>query len=456
MTMAVGAAAVLVVAVPAMILLFQPILRLDLKRDGLFLFFLLEAWVYLFVAPTVHVREYAEGRQWLSFQLQVMCFTMFITPAVLTYANRAHRVAGVDDWTLTERLDANALSTLAIGVAFCAICLGGFAIAFQRGLLIRRVGPTLPLVLAQLSSLEFLVYRTFDYYAIFFVAILYFAKDAPRGVMMRLALQLTFAVCAISYFAYSFINTRLGSLLGVALLVCFRFLKEPSAARVRRVTLTYGPIAVLFGLWSIRVVENVRDDPLGASSIVSYLNPFRERVGPNDTPLSERLDGLDFMVEFTPEARKQGYAKGAAWEIPFIVTFGQVFAPDRAQAMKEDFVTQAENFFLANYTTIWNPTLDVISCYVTDLYGNFGPVGLLFAGLTAGLTFAWILRVLRHTRSSFMMAFAILVLTRMLSFETEFSSIVLGLFKAAPVLILVLVIPPFRLATNSEPVLAPT
>lgn len=427
-------------AVPAALLSSK---QLRLGKDFLFLVFGAEVLIYLHGAPIVWYAHIAPALQPIYVDLSLACLLLFELPLYACYiwwfrrrpAGRGHAPVKVD----LSRGTALAWGAAGSSVAFLFVVV-------RYHLLFLRLGAVAEArALIELPNLAYLTFRLFGVAAVGMTLILVVAASLSSRRRRR-----QFAGCAaIAASGYMFqrvVNSRLD----VVVLFTLGFgvmLSVNPGLRIPRRLVLWGTLALLLVGYGIRVAVNARDQFVTSGSLAwSALVPWRAGNitggGPTDL-LGFRLNGLDLMAQLTPAARAQGFAWGRAWAIPALVIWNQMRLQRAANdAYLTSYLATPKRYLIIAYTTINTP--DYPSTILTDVYGNFGLAGLIFAGCFMGLAFGACIRTLQQRASPAGMVVALFLLQSYLVFEADFWTVLTGWIRFLPVLVLFLVFNPFR------------
>jgi hypothetical protein len=153
-----------------------------------------------------------------------------------------------------------------------------------------------------------------------------------------------------------------------------------------------------------------------------------------------RLNGVDLMARITPAAQTQGYAAGKAWYYVGYAFLGQFFSRSAVEEFKLNRLDDPKIYLLRRYTS-FDP-LDWPVSVVTDGYGNFGVAGLVMVAVALGLVYGLASRAIAEKASGLAATVGIFMISQSLSFEQLSGVWLLGLPRAVPALILVLLIGP--------------
>jgi len=412
-------------------------------RDLFFVVFLIQGFVYLYFSPVIRFGEFSFDQKNRYLVLFIEIFICFIIPFVAVYQRR---IRGTSIRPLKEELVPVNSHIILYSVVAVVMTVGFLIIALEQNLLFKRLGPTLPEAIASLSFLEFFIYRGFSEWSLFFF-LLFVALvqcDLPRKI--KGLLYFSMAITGTAYFTYALINSRIASVLGIcAVLITYALFtgkKIKNTAKLAKIVV----IILFVSAYSLKVVQNVRDNILYDGLTFSYLDPFYkgEEGSKNGYEFWWRLDGVELLAEMTPAALTKGFAWGEAWVKPIEIVYLPLFNRHKSDEIKANFEDTAETYFLEHYTTIDNETMDVNSTPLTDWYGNFFLLGFLACAIVIGFGFGFVIKSLSSHRRPFVFCFSLFVLTRFMSFETEFITFAALLVKTLPLFLVLFVLPPFH------------
>ena len=433
----------IVIVVAASLVAWAVLQRWHPYRDMFFIVFLVQGFIYLYFSPVIRFSQFSLDQKYSYIVLFLEIFICFIIPFIVIYQRRTKRIA---IRPLKEELAP--VNTYVVLYSLAAILLtGGFLeVAIAENLLFKRLGPMLPVAIASLSFLEFFVYRGFSEWSLFLFLLLLAIAQCELPRKLRGLVYISMSLTGLTYFAYALINSRIASVLGICAVVITYLLftgkKIKNAAKLAKV------LAVIFivSAYSLKVVQNVRDNILYDGLTFSYLDPFYkgEDKNRNGYEFWWRLDGVELLAEMTPAAMTKGFAWGEAWIKPIEIVYLPLFDRHKSDEIKANFEDTAETYFLEHYTTIDNETMDVNSTPITDWYGNFFLMGFAACAVVIGYGFGFVVKSLSSNRAPFVFCFALFVLTRFMSFETEFITFVALLVKTLPLFLLLYLFPPFH------------
>lgn len=417
--------------------------RIDIYGDYFFFLLYAQLIIYLHLAPTLWASEINDFKvRGLYVLLQFGCIFLFELPFLWIYLRvkrrlMANPVASHSAWIFNAR-DCLRLAALAfiLAVAF-------FGIAESRGILFTRLGEKEKLLsFLSLGPGQFAAYRMFQLTGSFLVCVLAAARLKSKTCTHRsLTWLLTLCVAGI-YFLQAIINSREESLVFLALLLGTILYLGKTQSLSRR-ALWLGLIGALGGMYVLRTSEGFRQAYAEEGRIEwRLLNPFISRSGPEDTDLRLRLNGIDLMAEIMPAAEREGFAKGDAWKGMAVVALFQYFGSKAAVEYKESYLASPKAYLIQRYTNLG--TVDYFSCILTDAYGNFGLLGFPMVALVLAWCCAYSTVAIARPSTPATLVLGLFLAAHMLSFDQQFSELLLGWVKKTPVLMAVLVVNPWK------------
>ena len=413
--------------------------RLSVTDDFFLVFIYSQSLIYIDVAPTLAASNlsYATGERYATLQWTVLL--LFQIPLVLVYL-----------WRRGRHTDATA-TPMPVDVPRAALLFGGslalalvyFAIGLRHDLLFRRAGNVTTGQL-ELSFIEFALFRSFTEVGTFLIAVQLFVirrcdpSERPRWMTA------SFALSALAFLVYALINSRMMSVLFLATLYGMYIMTARERVRMRLSVVLAGALAVIAGLYSLRVANNVRQAYGAGDSVFAAANfsPVVVDRGTQSDPWTSRLNGLDLIVLISDNVERTGPAWGRAWAIPFVISLDPIVRTEFTVQAKRVELTTAKSFLLLMYAGIAVP--DYYSCMLSDAYGNLGALGFLAAALVLAVVLAWALPRIGGAGTPLSIALALFALTRVLAFEQEFGAVLYGWIKMVPFVLAVMLVFPLR------------
>jgi len=439
------------VALPLMLMVSG---KLRYVRDYFFLILVAQVLIYLHFAPSVAAREVDSALRLQYATLQLWAIVLLEVPLYLVYLSLRVRLArsrSVGSSTLARPSGRKSVA-LVVGASVGALAF--LVIALRYDLLFRRIGETLAPAQLAVPMSQFVLYRLFIEGApVIFGSILlcYFAARHTGSRKVQLVCLGGLFVVGLVYGWFLLLNTRLGTIRFVLIVVGLTLYWRSAARTVARIPLAQAAALVLVLAYCVKVIETVRHkhEPGEPSLRLAYFNPLYSYGESLETKTSTRLNGIDFMAQMTPAAKADGFAHGQAWVVPVFLTFGQFFARDVADQYKLSLMTNAKSYLMVRYTPIVSS--DPFSCMLTDAFGNFGLAGFALVAIVLALIHAMCGAVLISPRSGGGLILSLFVLTHAFYFEQEFILLLIGWVKVLPVAAALLVANPIRvIAARAE------
>lgn len=412
------------------------------RRDFVLLLFLVEGWIYLYLSPTVRAATYEPRLRNVAIFLQIAIGCLFFVPLIASYRwimgwmlRGRRRPAGVN--LIPTPTGAVIVAGVLAVTSVCAIW-----IAIRNGVLFRRIGPLLPVALARMPLLEFGVYRTVSEFGLTFLALgvslLATQKGSARGIVTDACASIIVGV----FFVFAIINSRLLLVLGLAFVAGMSVMSHRKRRESPWVWWRWAIVLAPLAMYGFAVIYRVRNSkPVRVESLAQVME-LRETAGTQSHKVWKRLDGLRFLSEVAEREETMGAAMGRSWALPAFITFGWLWDPAGVARAKREFATESEYYLMRHYTSVANPTMDVVSTRATDLYANFGLLGLLLGGGVVGGLFAVGTCFVTAPKRSWEVGMGLLLLARLVVFEYEFIDFWTTIPKALPLIVLLVVLPP--------------
>jgi hypothetical protein len=451
--------------------------RLRLKRDYFFLLFLAQAVIYVVVMPSLNVRNGATDVTDAYLRLESYAALLFVIPLILVYRLFWRRGPTVDP-PVIEITTARAAIFAAMLVAFDIAFL---VVAFQNDMVFTRIG-TYPLAAHQaaLPLLALLVIRSHDLIALPLVGYLLFLQLHFRrsGGVSRRALNILLAPLLVGagVLAFTAVLSSRGTIVIAATFLLGTYLFYSGASGVRLRILVPYVIAVSYLLL---LVPNVRTWQASGDNVVELLwptyaidrySPAPATIAPNasgplptigpgasaqpptadqrvvayvDEGFVRRLDCIDLIQRMEPSLARSGFELGAAWRVPAFIALTEFVAPGASEEYKRTARTTAKSYLLERHTDL-DPG-DYYSCSLTDLYGNFGPVGFPIGAALLGVAFTLLRPIMRGHLPlvpSHAYWIGLLLAAHLVTFEQEFITFLVGWIRYLPAAAALLLINP--------------
>ena len=301
-----------------------------------------------------------------------------------------------------------------------------------------------------LPLVELAFYRGFmefaPFLAIFALVVLRVAR--PPQAWMRSLWLASFFFSGAVYGLHVLVNSRVWGVLFVTALGGLILLTGREARRLRPERGVLVLLLGLIGLYQLQVTENVRER---IASGGSALDPANLLIGQRSSVAEDgytwRLNGVDLMALIADNVEAQGPALGRAWAVPLLLSLDPIVRTDATEQLKRAALTTSKSFLLLQYAGI--AQMDYYSCMLTDAYGNFGVLGFLAVALVLATICALVTTGIRTAAGPTVLVFSCFALSRVLPFEQEFSALLFGWIKLAPVVLAVTVCNPLAATVTS-------
>lgn len=433
--------------------------KLSVRRDFFLIVLYVESCLYLYVGPTFAIwnSTWAEDSP-IIVSLMIASILFFHIPMVLFYTSNAKiKTTSSDD---RSSVVFSTVPMAAVIVFSTALAIGFWYVADTYDLWFRRIGHSeIAARLLDLPVYAWGVYRIFDRIgAVLLGFLLMCLLRAPRGSRLRGAMILSVVVLAGVYGRYVIQNSRLDLVLALCLVIGMLNIRLDLFSKIRWRTVGILLIGGLLSAYAVNIINLSRteyDETAGAFRL-EWLNPFyKSALESNDpTVIYERVNCLDLPARTTPEMLKQGPALGAAWLGPLSVALP--IRTDAAVDLKANARTTAKVYLAETYSGL--VVLDYPSCFLTDLYGNFGPFGFPLAAAACGMMMAWASAGVIAPRGTAGLVIGLLMVTSLLRFEQEFIGLLADIVRFSAPLLVIAILRPVRFLgpTESSPGTPPT
>jgi len=435
---------------------------LQLPRDYFFLLLYAQAYVLLHLAPTLFVQGGVEGwagaadgrLQWLYVLMQLAVVLLFEWPLLAWYTKPfTTRLAEVQ--VGSNFPDPRLSSSIAVAVFAIVFSLAflGFAVSYDV-LRLPHVTETIVELFVDLPTLAYTVHRLFIYSGLFLASVLLVLLLRSKQKRGRRIIALAFCLSAGTWLLYALLNYRGLTVLGVATLVgialvCRDRSAQDSNREDEKRTFRRLVMAGVVITYALIVANNIRFAyDLSGGLRWQHFNPLldlKDFVPDNPeavTDLRWRLDGLDLMARITPEAVQTGYSMGESWKYSALVSLGQWISRGAVEQYKLSWLSDPKVYLLWRYTDL--DYIDWPNTFITDLYGNLAFPGFLLGAFVLAAVYRRGAEALTRPLRAPAVLFGIYLLTQSLDFQQAFSVWLFGLLRAAPILLLVLVLNPFQ------------
>lgn len=445
--------------------------RLDFQRDIIFVFFWFQTWIYLHLVPTLNVMFpesafafplLSEGLRavrftepvcaWYAF-FQVMCVALFYLPMLGVY------LAWMRPRPLARDIDRNGIGRispwrlLVLSLFYSGFSALAIYVAVQNNYLSAYAAVVTIETLAggQMTAWQYYLYRLYAlggmFATILVVVSLYeYSRQSRGSKMVVIGAALPGLICQA---VWVFCRSR--ALLAFALALIGIVLIRRGDMAIPRRKLALGGMLALVVIYLFSVIIKMRgfvlDPDFTWMSVWYALNPFYAADQYNPLSASNygvRLDGLEMMALTFPQMLDKGLVLGKLYLLSIISPLLNFVPGIKMQLLQEHGMIDFRMEFIREYIGL--DYADYAMNGLTDIYAALGLLGFCVAGVTYALLFAFVSRRLAPWRSSVSFIIGLFVLCQVYSFEVAFATLPFGWIKSLPVLLVVLLINPYKAA----------
>ncbi len=445
----------LILVISAIIILFfVAISRLSIYRNYFFLLIVLQAFLYLNLSPTILINTVAEtSLKMMYVWVQLLCVVFFQIPLLFIYLISKNKVKDYQSDHLPIIL-VNNNRQLIFSLVMLIISILFIYIVARYDLIFTRIGSEAKALkyLELSSSPLWIIFRLIEKSIFFGVGILlltYFANN--KSSINRFVTTITFIITLLTFGIYYLINSRL--LFALFLVFIFGIIVYQSKWQFFKkkwaliVLLIFLPIILSY---SMRVTSNIRYNFFfdGGVRLKNFIPWYSAENQIDDNPFNsfiKRMDGIDLMAQVSLNMSYYNIPLGKAWSNPIFMIFGLFINKEKTDKLKLTTDTSAKNYLMENFTDIKLP--DYYSCMLTDAYGNFWIIGLVFVAIVLAKLSAYIDKNLLKPRSTISLILSIYLISIILPFEQEFISIFITIIQTLPILLFVIILNPINIKT---------
>jgi len=443
--------------------------RLNFQRDIIFLFFWFQTWIYLHLVPTLNVmfpesafafpllsknlravRFTEQVCSWYAF-FQIVCVVLFYIPMMWVYLSwiRSKQLSCDIDRAGVGRISHQRL--FALSLLYSGFSVMAIYVAVQNNYLsaYAELMTVETMVSGQVAAWQYYLYRLYllggTFVTVIVVVSLYEYSRQPRASkMVVICAALPGLICQA---VWIFSRSRALFVFTLALVVVVMIRRGDMAIPRRK--LRRGLALALVVIYSFSVIIKMRgfvlDQEFSWMSIGYALNPFYNADQYNPLITSNygmRLDGLEMMALTFPQMLDKGLVPGKLYLLTIISPLLNFVPGIKMQLLQERGMIDFRMEFIREYTGL--DYADYPLNGLTDIYAALGLLGFCVAGVTYALLFAFISRRLAPWRSGVSFIIGFFVLCQVYSFEVAFATLPFGWVKSLPVLLVLLVINPYR------------
>jgi hypothetical protein len=388
--------------------------------------------MYLYFSPSLSLTGNADDSLNEYFFIQILCFLFFSIPFILFYS-QFRRFWKKSKEGVTSRIVLNRFSYILFIFVFCILGICFFAYVLESGVLITRIGSEARADMAVEAggNLLGIVARLFEKNALFFSNVILFFVLYFR---VPFIVRIIFFSIYLLYLIFVLINSKLFFIVFLINIICVinskRIFKGEPALKIKPFIL--GAVLIYY---SYVVSTNIRNDFFYTQSFkIEYFYPWKTQKGDSDgESLIKRMDGIDLMAKISVNLTPRNISYGGAWGTPIFLIYGPLINKAKSDELKSTGNTTTKRALLQRHTSI--DSYDYYSSCVSDLFGNFHFIGLLFGSLIFALIVSYIDSILSTTRKTthFNLLLSFYLLSYILFFEQEFIGIIGSIIQSLPI-----------------------
>lgn len=408
-------------------LIFFLLCGFRVRRDALFLFFMLQVAIYVYVSPLASL--IIESDQYTSEYLRLWAAASFLhlLPMLIVYRIMVQGLPDLNGFHIEYASDR---AVKRFSYALLGMLMLYYIRALTAGYFFRRIGTESAAELfAGLGYFDLVLIKFHDLVApaVMLVSlILWRSERAPKQI------KIVATAFAADMLAFALLNSRITL---VSLFVLSAIALLWTGMRVHRLARWTPGLTVLFVYLLITLMRFRSAFLVGSTDFLLAMNPFGEAIGPSQVTAAEWIDRTNCLDLIT--IARLGIENANAFEVwtnPFVSLFGPLIGSPEALYLKTEGLTTAKAYILSNFTHV--PQVDYPSCSLTDAYAAMPMIGFLIAGIVQGLTFGLITRSLVLGGSGFRLLATVVAAFYFMLFEQEFFGFSVGWVKVLPVLLI--------------------
>ncbi len=388
--------------------------------------------MYLYFSPSLSQAGNSYDNVNDYFFIQILCFLFFSIPFIIFYS-QFRRFWKKSKEGVMSSIVLNQHRYILFSLVFFILGICFFAYVIQSGVLITRIGSEAKAAMSVEAGENLLgiLARLFEKNALFFSnVILFFVLYFRVPSIVRIL----FFTIYLLYLFFVLINSKLFFIVFLINIICIinskRIFKGEPALKLKPFILGVGLI-----YYSYVVSMNIRNDFFYSQSFkIEYFYPWKTQKGDSDgESLIKRMDGIDLMAKINGDLTLRSISYGRAWESPIFLIYGPLINKDKSDELKYTGNTTTKRALLQRHTSI--DTYDYFSSCVSDLFGNFHFIGLLFGSFIFALIVSYIDSILSATRKTthFNLLLSFYLLSYILFFEQEFIGIIGSIIQSLPI-----------------------
>ena len=442
--------------------------RLSLKRDILMILFWYQSWIYLHVVPTINglfpnssfayppgfedvrVIQFTSANLGLYAAFQAMILVLFYIPFICTYLHCRRKVTARHVEVDRPRLSVYSDRLFLLALVYSIFGLMFYEVANRTGLL-SPYAMSLD-VFASISRYDHWVWRIYVVTSPFLLTVIllaFFERDRRISIVPCV---IAFAPGLALHVVWLFTSSRavlVFLIVGViGILTARGHVRRPSNRMCCSMVLSF--LIIWYGFTVIPTLRvTVLQESVTVADCLDALNPFTDNgLVPNSgsTDIGFRLDGIELMVLATPRMLEIGPSCNSRYLVSIVTPIIPII-PSLERSLKfEERTLDFKKYYMGRYTDI--PYKDYPAGTLADIFIVLGPLGFCVAALTFGWLFTWIQKLVAVSPSSWSIILGVFFYYNISSFEFSFASVLMGWVRGLPVLLVAIVLNPFRGCLN--------
>jgi hypothetical protein len=397
-----------------------------INRDIVLFVYCIIALVYGMLAPLASIEN--NGVVTLYF-IAIFVF-FFLVPLLIIY--KALPSVNI------RQLNVN-VSNHRVRIFSFLLCLSALIflyITVDNGIFFRRIcHEALAIKSLNLSMAQLVFTRLFEETAIFITMILHilFIYSNKRPSKISMLFMLCYLLIILAFFL---INSRMQAIILFLAHFCI-FASFNNFYRVipKVILMLFITFWTVLILRSAMVVESIN-----VSSIVSEVS--------SENPVSDRLNGLKIIIDLNENISEKGLMYGEAWRNSIMIYYYMIFDKNKYYLIKSNMETTPKVLIYQHYKGA--SIKDAPSSIVSDVYPNFGIIGLVISGGLIGVLLYLIKLGLNNTTNLFQFLLSLYLIPLLFQFEKEFISLIFMIFKYSFILFLVYILRPFSILRRKD------
>lgn len=404
-------------------------------RDAFFLLFLFIFYIYIHLFPCVYLfnGHKEDSLTYIYIQFQIILF--FEIPLILFYKYLVSKIKLISEINFDIIINKSRINIFLLFALFLNIVF--LYVSIMYGLFFRRIGHEALMYLSlQVPGIPFFIYRIFEETAVFVTLI--FHLILRYSYENRKKIYFVFIFFLSTILIYQLLNSRLQLLVTIfshtIILISF------NRIFIFKKIIKIGIISII-GVFSVMVFRSilVLQD--------ANLESIAETVS-DENSLDNRLNGIMLISDINNEIHEKGLMYGKAWGPSIKVIYYYIFDKEESNKIKQNLNTTPKVNIINYYKG--NNIQDMPSSLVTDLYPNFGIIGLFLGAFLFSFLFYYITKGLINPKTIMGLVIALYLIPLLIQVEKEFLSMIFMILKYSSILLIILFIKPFTINIKNK------